>query len=54
MIGAAYGLGPGRGSPEHNKKYVELLNTGGNFLYRLFETEEVDEQAIVVKKVRIQ
>lgn len=52
IIGAAYGLGPGRGSPEQNKKFIELLAAQGNFVYRVLETEDIDDHTILVRAVR--
>ncbi|KZV88705.1 hypothetical protein EXIGLDRAFT_696487 [Exidia glandulosa HHB12029] len=44
IVGSSYGLGPGFGSQGENKAYVELLVTDLNFVFRIFEVENVNGQ----------
>lgn len=41
ITGPAFGLGPGIGSPQQNKSYVDMLLADGNFIYRVLESEEL-------------
>lgn len=51
LVGPSFALGACRGTPAQNRQHVELLTSHGNYVYRVLETQEVDDNTSRVVKV---